>query len=137
MAIQIGNQGTIIASTNITVDSAKQTIPPASSFDFTFNQQYGSPNATVNSIGGFTSTPSFTPTSNAFTFNSTGSPIGTITFSFTMTAPTSINIGADLIQNGVPLETFTNNIGGGYTFVFTPILVSQNDTIQISTYAPD
>jgi hypothetical protein len=54
-----------------------------------------------------------------------------------MTSTVSANIGADLIQNGVLLETIINNIGGGYTFVFAPILVSQNDTIQILTYVPD
>jgi hypothetical protein len=132
MAIQIGNQGSITASTNIIIDSAKQP-----TFNFIFNQQWASSDATVNSIGGFTSTPSFTPTSNAFTFNSIGSPTGTTTFSFTMTSTVASTIYTDLIKNGVTLETLLFQIVDGYTFIFTPILVSQNDTIRIITYVSD
>ena len=138
MAIQIGNQGTVTISTNVTADSAKQTIPSTSTFNFTFNQEWVNPNVTVSSIGGFTSTPSFTPTSNAFTFNSTGTPTGTITFSFTMTSGNiSANIQAELIQNSVLLESKNETITNGNTIVFTPILVSENDTIQIRTLPPD
>ena len=132
MAIEIGNQGTITANTAITINSAKPI------FNFTFNQQYASANVTVSSIGGFTSTPSFTPTSNAFTFNSTGSPTGTITFSFTMTSGNiTTTLSAELIQNGSILETFFEDISNGHTFVFTPITVSQNDAIEIRTYFAD
>jgi hypothetical protein len=113
------------------------TPTPSGTFSFTFNQQWAAVNATVSSIGGFTSTPSFTPTSNAFTFNSTGSPLGTTTFSFTMTANITATITAELIQNSVILETINNDVNGGHTFVFTPIVVSQSDTIQILTYAAD
>jgi hypothetical protein len=37
----------------------------------------------------------------------------------------------------VILETLSNDVSGGYTFVFTPIVVSQSDTIQIRTYFAD
>ena len=139
MAIQIGNQGTITASTSITVDSAKQSPPPASSFNFIFNQVWASSNATITSISGFTSTPAFTPTSNAFTFNSTGTPTGTITFSFRMISGVAAGVAADLLQNGELLETLTFDPGGefGYTPVFLPIVVATNDTILISTYIND
>ena len=132
MAIEIGNQGTITASTNITIDSAKPK------FNFTFNQQYASAIVTVSSIGGFTSTPSFTPTSNTFTFNSIGTPIGSTTFSFTMTSGNiTLTVTADLIQNGSTLEILSEYITNGHTFVFTPITVSQNDAIEIRTYFAD
>jgi hypothetical protein len=132
MAIQIGNQGVVTASTRITVDSAKPY------FNFTFNQEYPNPNITITSIDGFTSDPAFTPTSNAFTFNSTGSPTGTIAFSFTATSGNiTTTVTTDLIQNGVLLETLSNDVSGGHTFDFTPIIVGIGDTIQIRTYFAD
>ena len=132
MAIEIGNQGTITASTSITIDSAKPK------FNFTFNQQYASANVTVSSIGGFTSTPSFTPTSNAFTFNSIGTPIGTTTFSFTMTSGgITTTVAIELIQNGSTLQTFFEDVSSGNPFVFTPITVAPNDLIEIRTYFAD
>ena len=137
MAIQIGNQGTITANTRIVVDSAKQS-PPASSFNFIFSQDWAASQATVTNIGGFTSTPAFTPTSNAFTFNSTGTPIGTITFSFTMISTVAASIFTDLIQNGTTVQFLADSIDGpGGTLVFTPIIVALNDTIQIRAYPPD
>jgi hypothetical protein len=113
-------------------------IPPVGTFSFTFNQEFASANITITSIDGFTSTPSFTPTSNAFTFNSTGSPLGTTTFSFTATAGgIGTTLTTDLIQNSVILETLFNDVSGGHTFNFTPIVVGVGDTIQIRTYFAD
>ena len=126
--VNIGSGRTLISS---------PYVPSTSTFSFTFNQEYGSANVTINSIGGFTSTPSFTPTSNVFTFNSTGSPSGTITFSFIATDIVTNTVVTELIQNSVILETLLGNTAGGYTFVFTPIVVSQSDTIQIRTYFSD
>jgi len=115
-----------------------RTPQPAGTFSFTFNQEYASAIVTVTSIGGFTSTPSFTPTSNAFTFNSTGSPLGTTTFSFEATSGNiAITLTTDLIQNSVVVESLSDNIANGHTFIFSPIVVSQNDTIQIRTYFSD
>jgi hypothetical protein len=130
MAIRIGNQGTITASTRIAIDSAK------SFFNFIFSQQWAASQATVTNIGGFTSMPTFTPTSNAFTFNSKGIPTGTISFSFTMISTVATDIFTDLIQNEVTIQTLSGGIGGqlGNTFVFTTIIVAPNDIIQIRTY---
>jgi hypothetical protein len=139
MAITIKSNTRINSRTTVgRYGSAPTPPPPSSTFNFTFNQQYASANVTVSSIGGFTSTPSFTATSNVFTFNSTGSPTGSTTFSFTMTSGNiTTTVTADLIQNGSTLEILFENIANGYTFVFTPITVSQNDTIEIRTYFAD
>jgi hypothetical protein len=131
MAIEISNQAVITASTNITVDSAKP------GFNFIFNQQYGYANLTIISIDGFTSNPSFTPTSNAFIFNSKGSPIGTITFSYTATSPVAITLTSELTQNDVVIQSFSEQIIIQRTFTFSPIIVGVGDTIQIRTYFAD
>jgi len=131
MAIQISNQAVITASTNITVDSAKP------GFNFIFNQEYGSSNLTIISIDGFTSNPSFTPTSNAFTFNSKGSPIGTTTFSYTATSPVAITLTNELIQNDVVIQSISEQISIQRTFTFSPIIVGVGDIIQIRTYFAD
>jgi hypothetical protein len=108
-------------------------LPPL--FNFEFNQQWASPNATVTDIGGFTSNPAFTPTSNAFIFNSFGTPLGLTTFSFTMNSNNfNTTIIAELIKNSVSLQTIGESITFGYTFIFTPISVLENDTIEILTY---
>ena len=134
----IGRYGSTPIPPSQTPTPTPTQTPTSGTFSFTFNQEYASANITINSIGGFTSTPSFTPTSNAFTFNSTGSPTGTITFSFTSTSGgITSTLTAELIQNSVILETLSNDVSGGYTFVFTPIVVSQSDTIQIRTYFAD
>jgi hypothetical protein len=132
MAIEIGNQGTVVASTAITVDSAKPY------FNFTFKQQYASPNVTITSIGGFTSDPAFTPTSNVFEFNSIGTPVGTVTFTFTATSGGITTIlAADITQNGFFLQTQEADIASGYTFTFPPITAGVGDIIQIRTYFAD
>ena len=134
----VGNYGiTPIPPSQTPTPTPTQT-PTSGTFLFTFNQQYASSNLTIDSIGGFTSTPSFTPTTNAFTFNSTGSPLGTTTFSFTGTAGgLSTTLTNELTQNDVVIQSFS--VQNAFTFIvdFTPIVVSQSDTIQIRTYFAD
>jgi hypothetical protein len=132
MAIQISNQAIITASTNITVDSAKPR------FNFEFDQQWAFAGATVTSISGFTSTPAFTPTSNAFGFFSKGSPIGLITFSFTMTSNgITATIQSNMYVNGYIIDGVSNQISAGATFTYPPITVSSGDTVYINTFIAD
>jgi len=116
----------------------KKEKPFVPTFNFEFAQQWAAPNATVTSISGFTSTPAFTPTSNAFGFFSNGSPIGLITFSFTMT---SNGIYADLQSNMYVNENIidgvSNEISNGATFTYPPISVSAGDTVYINTFIGD
>jgi hypothetical protein len=113
------------------------TITPSNTFYFNFSQTWNEPSATVSSIGGFTSTPPFTPTSGSFGFSSIGSPIGSIRFSFFMSAPISATIGADLIINGITYYSIVQNIDGGAGFEYPPVTISVNDTVAIQTYVPD
>jgi hypothetical protein len=106
---------------------------PVPTFDFTFDQQNTSGPITISSISGFTSTPAFTSTTGVFTFSSKGSPVGTTIFSFVANTGVSLTLASDLFKNGVPQEILAFSIGPA-TFTFTPITVSQNDTILITTY---
>ena len=107
-----------------------------STFNFTFDQQYSSPILTINSISGFTSTPAFTPTTDVFTFNSKGSPIGSTTFGFNASNNNlSIYLISELYKNGIlqASETFLIASPTQCTFV-SPINVSGNDTILINLF---
>jgi len=132
----------IIINGTLNIDGVNKTNikkenPFVSTFNFIFNQEYASAIVTVTSIGGFTSTPSFTPTSNTFTFNSTGSPLGTTTFSYTATTPVTITLTSELIQNDVVIQTLSEQFGIQRTFTFSPIIVGVGDVIQIRTYFAD
>jgi hypothetical protein len=107
---------------------------PVSTFNFTFNQQNESGPITISSISGFTSTPAFTSTTGVFPFSSKGSPVGPIIFRFVANAGVSLTLSSDLSKNGVLQQSLANSIGVPVTFTFTPITVSQNDTILITTY---
>ena len=105
-------------------------------FNFTFDQQFPSPTLTVNSISGFTSTPAFTTTSNVFTFNSKGSPLGSTTFGFNASNNNlSIYLQAELYKNGIfqISDTFLIASPTQCTFI-SPINVSGNDTILINLF---
>ena len=86
---------------------------PVLTFDFTFDQQTtsGGP-ITISSISGFTSTPAFTSRSNAFTFSSKGSPVGTTTFSFVASNPFGGDFAGELYKNGASQQSFSNALGG-------------------------
>ena len=109
---------------------------PVPTFNFTFDQQNISGPTTISSISGFTSTPAFTSTTGVFTFSSKGSPVGTTTFSFVANAGVSVNLSSDLYKNGALQQSLFNSLGPA-TFTFSPITVSQNDTILITTYNAD
>lgn len=107
---------------------------PVPTFNFTFDQQTPGGPTTISSVSGFTSTPAFTSRSGVFTFSSKGSPVGSITFRFVASASTGLTLSSDLYKNGVLQQTLANSIGAPTTFTFSPITVSQNDTILITTY---
>ena len=115
------------------VAGQRTTSTPVPTFNFTFDQQNVGGPITISSISGFTSTPAFTSRSGVFTFSSKGSPVGTTTFSFVANAGVSITLSSDLYKNGALQQTLSLSIGPT-TFTFTPITVSQNDTILITTY---
>jgi hypothetical protein len=105
-------------------------------FNFTFDQQYNEPSVTIQSIGGFTSTPAFTPTSAAFTFNSTGTSFSPVTFNFEARCNIALGENCDLYKNGILQQESFFGFGGGATqsLAFNPIPVATNDTIQIIAY---
>jgi hypothetical protein len=116
----------------------KKEKPFVPTFNFTFDQQWAFAGATVTSISGFTSTPAFTSTSNAFTFNSTGSPIGIITFSFTMTSNgIATDIQSNMYVNEDIIGGVSNQIEFGATLTYPPISVSAGDTVYINTFIGD
>jgi hypothetical protein len=113
------------------VAGQRTTSTPVPTFNFTFDQQNTS-GITISSISGFTSTPAFTSRSGVFTFSSKGSPVGTTTFSFVANA-VALTLSSDLYKNGALQQTLAYSLGPA-TFTFSPITVSQNDTILITTY---
>jgi hypothetical protein len=108
---------------------------PVPTFNFIFNQQNETGGTTtISSISGFTSTPAFTSISGLFTFNSTGTPAGLITFRFVASITNQTFLSADLsVNEGLP-EQLGLSVLGPTIFAFTPITVSQNDTVEIRTY---
>jgi hypothetical protein len=114
------------------------TSSPLISFNFTFNQTFGDTAITIQSIGGFTSTPTFTPTVSPFIFNSTGTSYNPVTFDFTVSRPGFIATGQtfELYQNNILLQT--KFVSYGFveiqTVTYDPITVSINDSILILGY---
>jgi len=54
-----------------------------------------------------------------------------------MSSPATSTIGADLIINGVTVQTIVQNVAGGASFVYSPVTISGNDGVTIQTYVPD
>ena len=108
---------------------------PVPTFNFTFNQQnVTGGTTTISSVSGFTSTPAFTSRSGLFTFNSTGTPAGLITFRFVASITNQTFLSADLsVNEGLP-EQLGLSVLGPTIFTFTPVNVPQNATVVIRTY---
>ena len=128
------NGGMNIGSGGILINTSS----PLISFNFTFNQTFGDTTITIQSIGGFTSTPAFTPTVSPFTFNSTGTSYNPVTFNFTVSRPGFVATGQyfELYQNSIFLQQIFVSYGfvETQTVTFDPITVSTNDSILILGY---
>jgi len=128
------NGGMNIGSGGILINTPTSLIP----FNFIFNQTQNDPEITIQSIGIFTSTPAFTPTSAAFLFNSTGISYSPTTFNFTVSRPGFIATGQyfELYKNNIFLQSISVSYGFVeiQTVTFNPITVSTNDSILIYGY---
>jgi hypothetical protein len=135
----------VIINGNMNIGSSGISISPLYvepvSFNFTFNQEFGDTAITIQSIGGFTSTPAFTSTASPFVFNSTGTSPSPVTFNFTVSRPGPISVSQtfELRQNSIFLQSINVSYGvfNPQTITFNPIIVSTNDSIVILGYRED